>query len=216
MAADEPSLDPASGADGDPKEVVRRGYDVISYAYRGDDGDDPRYARWIGELTARIPGGGAVLDLGCGCGVPVSRTLSEAGYALTGVDLSDVQIERARALVPGATFLRADASAVEFPPGSFDAVVSLYALIHIPLDEQPALLARIASWLRPGGRLLATTGHTAWTGTEENWLGAPMWWSHADAETYRSWLARAGLAVTGEEFVPEGDSGHSLFWAQRT
>jgi hypothetical protein len=31
--------------------------------------------------------------------------------------------------------------------------------------------------------LLATTGWTAWTGTEDNWLGgpAPMWWSQADA-----------------------------------
>ncbi|MGW0229993.1 class I SAM-dependent methyltransferase [Actinopolymorpha singaporensis] len=210
------TLGPRPDPERDPKEVVRRGYDAISYAYRGDHGDDPRYAQWISALTARVPGGGAVLDLGCGCGVPVSRTLSEAGYAVTGVDLSDVQIERARALVPGATFLRADASVVEFPPGSFDAIVSLYALIHIPVDEQPALLARIASWLRPGGWFLATTGHTAWTGSEENWLGAPMWWSHADAATYRAWLLRAGLTVTREEFVPEGDGGHSLFWAQRT
>ncbi|MFD2077923.1 Methyltransferase domain-containing protein [Actinopolymorpha cephalotaxi] len=221
MAGQDPEPGPETDPETDPKQIVRRGYDAISYAYRGDgddgdDGDDPRYARWIDELTARVPAGGAVLDLGCGCGVPVARALHEAGYAVTGVDLSDVQIARARALVPGATFLRADATAVEFPAGSFDAVVCLYALIHVPLDEQPALLARIASWLRPGGRLLATAGHTAWTGSEENWLGAPMWWSHADAATYRGWLTRAGLTITGEEFVPEGDSGHSLFRARRS
>ena len=39
-------------------------------------------------------------------------------------------------LVPGATFLRADATTLELPPESFDAVVCLYALIHVPLDEQ--------------------------------------------------------------------------------
>ena len=42
-----------------------------------------------------------------------------------------------------------------------------------------------------------------------------MWWSQADAETYRSWLQRAGLEITSEERIPEGTSAHTLFWAQR-
>ena len=69
-------------------------------------------------------------------------------------------------------------------------MVSLYTLIHMPLDEQPPLLGRIGRWLRPGGWFLATTGHQAWTGTEDGWLGGkvPMWWSHADAATYRAWI----------------------------
>ncbi|MFI7433013.1 class I SAM-dependent methyltransferase [Micromonospora haikouensis] len=80
------------------------------------------------------------------------------------------------------------------PPGSFDAIICLYALIHLPLPEQPRLVGRIATWLRPGGWLLATVGDSAWTGTEKNWLGGPaaMWWSQADASTYRSWLREAG------------------------
>ena len=35
-----------------------------------------------------------------------------------------------------------------------------------------------------------------------------MWWSHADAATYRSWLQQAGLEVTVQQFIPEGNSGH--------
>ncbi len=91
----------------------------------------------------------------------------------------------------------------------------MYALIHIPLAEQPPLLRRIAAWLRPGGWFVATTGHRA--GVDENWLGggAPMWWSHADAATNRGWMTQAGLTVEREEFVPEGDGGHALFWARR-
>ena len=117
----------------------------------------------------------------------------------------------------GATFLRADASDVSFPARSFDAVVSLYMFIHLPMDEQAPLIGRIAQWLRPGGILLVTTGHTAWTGTDPDWLGggAPMWWSHPDAATYRTWFAEAGLSVASEEFVPEGNGGHALFWCQR-
>ena len=97
-------------------------------------------------------------------------------------------------------------------PGTFDAVVCLYPLIHMPLDRQPRLLHDIARWLRPGGWLLATTGQDAWTGTEDNWLDGPatMWWSHADASSYRTWLGQAGLEVTDQHFVPEGDSGHAV------
>lgn len=61
-----------------------------------------------------------------------------------------------------------------------------------------------------------TTGQSAWTGTGDNWLGGPaaMWWSHADATTYRSRLHQSGLEVTDQQFVPEGDgvtpcSGHA-------
>lgn len=158
-----------------------------------------------------------MLDLGCGTGVPVARDLADAGHRVTGVDISEVQIGRARQLVPGAEFIHADATAVDFAPASFDAVVSLYALIHIPLAEQPPLLENIAGWLRPGGWFLGTTGHQAWTGVDEDWLGGgtAMWWSHADAATNRDWITRAGLTVEQEEFVPEGDSGHTLFWARR-
>ncbi|MGE5132991.1 MAG: class I SAM-dependent methyltransferase [Gemmatimonadota bacterium] len=202
---------------GKESELVRRGYNALSYHYRADDAGDDHYAPWLAELKARLPAGGALLDLGCGCGVPVARSLTASGYQVTGVDISEVQIERARRLAPAATFVHADATRAHFPPGSFDAIVCLYALIHMPLDAQPRLLRRAASWLRPAGWLLVTVGHRAWTGTEDNWLGgpAPMWWSHADAATYRSWIEEAHLEITAEAFVPEGDGGHTLFWARR-
>ncbi|MDK0524774.1 class I SAM-dependent methyltransferase [Streptomyces sp. ML-6] len=202
---------------GDPKEMVRRGYDVLSGHYERAFGSETKYGPWIEELLCRLPGTGTVLDVGCGNGVPVARSLVAAGHRVTGVDISEVQIRRARELVPGADFVRADATELEFPRGKFDAVVCMYALIHVPVEEQPPLLERITSWLRPGGWFLGTTGHRAWTGTDENWLGggAAMWWSHADAATNRAWLVRAGLDVIHEEFVPEGDNGHVLFWARR-
>ena len=186
------------------EDLVRAGYDALSYDYRGDGDSAEEYGPWLADLQTHLPDRGDVLDIGCGCGLPVARCLAAAGHRVTGVDISDVQIERARGLVPDATFIRADATQLRFPPGSFDAIVCLYALIHMPLDQQPRLLRSIAEWLRPGGWLLATTGQDAWTGTQDNWLGGPaaMWWSHADAATYRSWLQQAAWRSPSSSSFP--------------
>lgn len=203
--------------DPDPADVVRSGYNALSHHYRGDDDTPGEYEGWLADLRERLPAGSDVLDIGCGCGIPVARDLAAAGHQVTGIDISDIQIERARQLVPGATFIRADATEMDFPPGSFTAVICLYSLIHMPLDRQPLLLQKAARWLRPGGWLLATTGVDAWTGTQDNWLGGPaaMWWSHADAATFRSWIRQAGLEITDQQFIPEGNGGHALFWGRQ-
>src|SRR5438552_19019951 len=91
----------------DPKVLVRDGYDRASHAYRGDAfalDAQSGYAHWLRRLTRRLVPGARVLDLGCGNGVPVARELA-GQFVVTGVDLSPVQIERARALVPGARFV---------------------------------------------------------------------------------------------------------------
>ncbi|WP_432937610.1 class I SAM-dependent methyltransferase [Kribbella sp. CA-253562] len=201
----------------DPKEIVRRGYDALSARYDEAYGGESKYRDWIDRLTQRLDEGSRVLDIGCGSGIPLARELAGAGHAVTGVDLSEVQVCRARELVPQATFIQADAAALDFPPESFDAVVSLYMLIHLPQDEQQELLAKVARWLRPGGWFVCTTGQHEWTGVDGDWLdsGVSMWWSHADADTNRAWIVRSGLTVEEQEFVPEGNSGHVLFWARR-
>ena len=157
-----------------------------------------------------------VLDLGCGCGVPICQELAQL-CRVTGVDISPVQIERARKLVPDATFERGDMSAVCFPDASFAAIVSLFAIIHLPAQEHRPLFDRLFTWLRPRGYLLASLGHRAWTGYEENWYGAPMFWSHPDELTSLEWVYDAGFDVLWQEFLPEGPSGgHRIILAQRS
>jgi SAM-dependent methyltransferase len=139
-------------------------------------------------------------------------------FRVTGVDFSAVQIDRARKLVPRASFVRADITQVNFTLGQFDAIVSLFTIIHLPLDEQLPLFRSIHSWLRGAGFLLATVGDRSWTGVEEDWLGvegATMYWSHADAETYREWLNTLGFRILSDLFEPEGDSGHRLLLARK-
>ena len=86
-----------------PKDIVSTGYDVVSYTYRGDieDADCAAYHQWLDELMPWLSAGTPVLDLGCGCGIPVAKRLA-VRHRVTGVDISPVQIQRARQLVPQA------------------------------------------------------------------------------------------------------------------
>jgi SAM-dependent methyltransferase len=203
------------------RALVRRGYDTISLTYRSDDGaaasssadDVSRYAGWVAELNQRLPHGARVVDLGCGAGIPATRELAGNGLQVLGVDFSAVQLRRARALVPEARLVQADMTAFSLRPASVDAVVSFYALIHVPLADQQALFPHVRDWIRTGGYFLAIVGAGKWTGTER-YLGADMFWDHADTGTCLRWLSAARLTPIWARYIPEGSSGHSLILAQ--
>lgn len=93
-----------------------------------------------------------VLDLGCGTGRLTAELHRGLGAGSTlGIDSSAAMLEEARELgEPGLSF-RAGDIATFAPDESFDLVLSNAALHWI--DDHPALLARLASWLTPGGRL---------------------------------------------------------------
>ncbi|HTR97996.1 MAG TPA: class I SAM-dependent methyltransferase [Candidatus Acidoferrales bacterium] len=219
LDATAPGATPARPADPDARAIVLDGYARASLAYRGDTFplEGSAYAYWLSRIVPRIPAGGRVLDLGCGNGVPVARALAPH-FEVTGVDLSPVQVERARVLVPAARFVCADMSALDAPAGSFDAVLAFYSLIHLPLAEHAPMLARIAGWLAPGGHVLAVVGQEPWTGVEENWRGvsgARMYYSQAGIARYREWLAAAGLAIVEQGREPRrGNPGYAVLIAR--
>ena len=198
------------------KRVVEQGYDRVAerhYAWAAGVRQEERL-RHTRELLDRLPSGAHVLELGCGQGVPTTRLLAER-FHVTGVDISAGQLELARREVPGATFLHADMASVRFPPESFDGVAAFFSLIHVPREEHAALLARIAGWLRPGGLLVATMGARDNPGEiEDDWLGAPMFFSHWDAATNRRLVTDAGLRILSatEETADEDGAPVTFLW----
>ncbi len=193
---------------GDPTELVAAGYDQVSqqYAELALQANETKQ-RHTNLILERLAGGSDVLDLGCGAGQPTTAILAER-FNVTGVELSEVQLDRARKAIPKARFVQADMSRVEFPESSFDAAVAFYSISHVPRERQQALFRSIFSWLRPGGILvasLASTSAEVWI--EDDFLGVPMYWSSFDAETNERMLRDAGFELESADVVTQTFDG---------
>jgi cyclopropane fatty-acyl-phospholipid synthase-like methyltransferase len=202
----------------DPLAIVERGYDAIAetFANWGEATGSPQES-FLAELTSRLPDGVPLLELGCGAGDDL------AGFAerfdVTGVDLSREQLRRAEERVPAARLIRADVCSLELEPASFAAVVSFYALGHVPRERHATLYRLVASWLRPGGLFLTNMAVGDNPGSVDEWLGAPMFFSSWDAATNSRLVAEAGFELLRDEVVtmrePEGDATFQWVLARR-
>jgi SAM-dependent methyltransferase len=99
---------------------------------------------------------GTVLDAGCGTG-RVAIELHRRGCRVVGVDVDPAMLEEARAKAPTLEWVHGDLTDPQLDFGrSFDVVVMAgNVLIFVPVGTEAGIIARAASWLRPGGRLVA-------------------------------------------------------------
>jgi ubiquinone/menaquinone biosynthesis C-methylase UbiE len=195
-------MKPASDPTLDYKRLVAQGYDQCAAAYElaRREKTHPEI-KW---LKKQLPNQAQVLDLGCGCGLPVTRELAKR-FVVTGVDISAEQIRRARRHVRHATFLHSDIMALDFPAASFDAVVALYAIFHLPRGEHDRLFHNLRRWLKPGGYLVATLAQDPEEPyTEPDFFGVEMYWSHYGMLEYNAMLAEAGFTILSTSLIGHG------------
>ncbi|NUB91579.1 class I SAM-dependent methyltransferase [Haloterrigena sp. SYSU A558-1] len=187
------------------KDVVRRGYDELAETYAAERSETDRERAALEAFFESLPASPTLLDAGCGQGTPVLRRGSEdGGAAAVGVDFSREQLELAAANAPIASLVRGDLTDLPVRDGTFDAVIALHSLIHVPVDDHRTVLEEFARVLRPGGRVLVSEGLEEWRGENPDWLetGVEMQWHVAGAAT------RTQLRETGFEIVDErGVSG---------
>jgi SAM-dependent methyltransferase len=148
----------------------------------------------------RLPERASVLDLGCGSGVPISQALIDDGFAVYGVDAAPTLVAAFRSRFPGAPVACEPVETSRFFDRTFEGVVAIGLIFLLSADVQRALIRRVATALRPGGRLLFTAPaeRCTWadllTGRESCSLGAA---------TYGDLLLDAGFTLVGED-VDEG------------
>jgi SAM-dependent methyltransferase len=193
----------------DPRRIVAAGYDALGHRYRDWSSGSPHRIAQIERILARLEPGSTVVDLGCGPGEPATRLLS-AAHRVLGVDVSAGQLMIAAAAAPGALLVRADMTELALRPGSVDAVVSFYALGHLPPDAFAPLFAAVACWLRPGGLLLTSAPRKPGAVVEEEWLGVPMFFGGIGDGPTLDAVTAAGLVVESTEVLAEDERGGGI------
>jgi ubiquinone/menaquinone biosynthesis C-methylase UbiE len=194
--------------------IVEGGYDEIAQTYH-EQRDKFKSHKLLSEFSSLLPAGGDVLDAGCGAGIPVARFLVDAGFTVTGVDVSSSMLQLARSHVPEARFLRMDMRRLGLEDGRFDGICAFYSLFHVPSQEHLQVLSRFNRLLRQDGVLIFSTGKSAWQGTGE-FHGTQMFWSHPDRDVTRQWVIDAGFAVMMSEVQELGGEEHYWVMARKS
>jgi SAM-dependent methyltransferase len=119
----------------------------LKYYWAIQSGSEKYYEK-ISELAA----GADVLDYGCSVGNASAR-LKEHCRSLTGIDISEVAIEIARAKMGGgnASFSVMDAMKMSFPDESFDLVFGSGIIHHLDTGKAVSEVHRV---LRSGGQAI--------------------------------------------------------------
>ncbi|HSE67191.1 MAG TPA: class I SAM-dependent methyltransferase [Gemmatimonadales bacterium] len=194
-----------AGTDPDPSN----GYEALA-----KDSTWSRSRSSIGVATVRewakaLPQGAAVLDLGCGTGVPISQALLDEGLSVYGVDASPSMIAEFRRRFPDAP---AECRAVEdsdFFGREFDGVVAWGLMFLLRLDVQEKLITKVSRVLKSRGKFLFTSASQCgeWsdilTGREARSPGA---------QEYRRMVAASGLILQNEA---EDEGGNFYYFSYK-
>jgi ubiquinone/menaquinone biosynthesis C-methylase UbiE len=136
------------------------------------------------EVLARFlgRGSGSLIDVGCGTGA-YAPGLTELGWKVTGVDISEDMLRRAR--TKGVHTVQADATTLPFADATFDAAISVFTSTDV--DDLEAMVREIVRVLRPGAPLVCLAVHPCFVGPHSIYdpeSGVP--------ELRSGWYRRAG------------------------
>ncbi|MWG33271.1 class I SAM-dependent methyltransferase [Halomarina oriensis] len=184
---------------------VRDAYDDIAADYDADRGTAG--ADVLRTLLDRLDPDSRVLDAGCGGGRVALEGLAERHRAV-GLDFSREQLRLAAEAGRGDEHVAGDMTHLPFADDSFDALTSLFAVIHVPTEEHATVFSEFARVVRPDGWMLFNTGDQAWTGANDDWLetGTRMEWSYPAPAVTRELVTDAGFVVESV-WSPEDEHG---------
>lgn len=195
-------------------DLVRSGYNKVAENYSSQR-DQFKNDKYLERLVELLMPGSTILDIGCGSGVPIDKYLADKGFKVMGIDISEKQVGLAKNNVPEATYEVKDMSELREGDYQVDTVVSFYAIFHIPREQHQELFRKINSFLPKDGLVLVTMGAGEWEGTEKDFHGTKMWWSHHGAEKNREIIKNAGFVALLDEIDTSGDEKHQIILAKK-
>jgi SAM-dependent methyltransferase len=167
---------------------------------------------WLDRFLALLPAGAAVLDLGCGPGVPIARYLADRGYAVTGADASPEMLALFARNLPGVPAHLADMRQLALD-ARFDGLIAWDSFFHLTQGDQRAMFAVFRRHAAAGAALMFTSGpsHGEAIGLLE---GEPLYHASLDGQEYRALLAEQGFGVVAQR-SEDPDCGGRTVWLAR-
>jgi cyclopropane fatty-acyl-phospholipid synthase-like methyltransferase len=195
------------------RDLIRKSYNQAAAAYARDR-LSWRSNKHLQQLMNLLPKGAELLDLGCGDGIPVAELLIKKGFLVTGIDISEVQIQRAKKNCPRASFICQDMATLENGEFNVDALIALYSVFHLPRKSHLSFLKKINSFLEIGGLALVSMGDSDFEGFHD-FYGTKMWSSHYGLEKNRSLFKVAGFEIIFEDLDKRARERHQIILAKK-
>ena len=200
------------GGGGSPLDVSTP-YDRIAGEFAAArTGLRPKEVEYLPLLLNGLAPGSTLLDLGCGTGHPIATHLAAQGHRVVGVDASASMLAAARARLPGHRWIHGAMETVELDE-TFDGVVCWDALFHLPRERWAGVLRRIRGWLRPGGRLMLSSGGVVdpdGHGFTDTMFGEEFYYDSLPPDALLALLEATGFDVVLAEMCDLPDGGRNL------
>jgi SAM-dependent methyltransferase len=111
--------------------------------------------RDLPALVRKHVRGTRALDFGCGTGRS-TRFLRDLAFEVTGVDISEIMLDQARARDPDGDYrLVADGSLTGLGTGTVDLILAAFTFDNTTEQQKTSALRELRRLLAPGGRLVA-------------------------------------------------------------
>ena len=191
-------------------------FDQLAELYQGEHSHNPFQAALVERVSAALPAGSTILDLGCGTGVPTAKILTESDHSVVGVDVSEGMLKLAREQVPAADFRHDDIKALPADYGTFQAVTAFFSLLMLSKADIEATLGKAAGWLSPGGYLAVGMVNFDADSVPFEFMGVPVTVSGYLEPDLKAKIEEAGFIVRSietVEFKPENGPAESQIFA---
>lgn len=138
-------------------ETTGEKYNKIAQWWNDEHGDSEYGITQVKRAIGYCKDHGSALDVGCGSGGRIIRELENAGFTITGIDVSEQMIRLARSNHPNVDFQVQDIGTWESNQ-HYDLIVAWDSIFHLPLQSHVPVVSKLCRLLRKDGILIYTFG----------------------------------------------------------
>ncbi|MCL1928594.1 MAG: class I SAM-dependent methyltransferase [Treponema sp.] len=151
-------------------------------------------SKLVTDFSSKIKPNGKILDIGCGTGYPNTKYLSDNGFSITGIDISENMLKKAiEQKIKNANFYLSDFYKYK-PAEKYDGIIAFDSFFHFSKRRQKEIYKKVSDWINTGGYLLFTHGNED-SEIEGNMFGEVFYYSALNTKEVHKLLLKSGFKI---------------------